>query len=399
MSNRRRLSAIGTAVLLLATASPASAQAPDEVPEIDLNYGVLVALTGAAGVSGQVWNHAASIAVDDIAATVADMGLDTIDVSLVASEDSQGEQAAGIEAAKKLVEVDGANVVIGDFFSAVTIGSFESVFKPSGIIEFTGGTNPGITDLDDDGLLWRPVPSDALQGQVLAAVMANLLGEDAVVNVIARNDAYGVGLADIFVQEWMAAGGTIGEEVIFNPEAATLDTEAQLATQGSPDGWLIVTFCGDWAKLKGPLMRTGAWDPNRTLGSDTLRTCVDAEAPLEGMRGTVGNMETGSSFPAFQELFESTAPDGLPFQPFSHGFDSVYLAFLAALKAGSSDPAAIAAEIEGSPVLPARSTRSSSFPKRSMRCWLVRKSTSREQADPSTSTRTAIFQPTCTTFG
>ena len=259
MSNRRRLSAIGTAVLLLATASPASAQAPDEVPEINLDYGVLVALTGAAGVSGQVWDHAASMAVDHIAATVADMGLDTIDVSLVASEDSQGEQAAGIEAAKKLAEVDGANVVIGDFFSAVTIGSFESVFKPSGIIQFTGGTNPGITDLDDDGLLWRPVPSDALQGQVLAAVMANLLGEDAVVNVIARNDAYGVGLADIFVQEWTAVGGTIGEEVIFNPEAATLDTEAQLATQGSPDGWLMVTFCGDWAKLKGPLVRTGAW--------------------------------------------------------------------------------------------------------------------------------------------
>jgi branched-chain amino acid transport system substrate-binding protein len=348
MSIRLKLSAMGSAVLLLSSVAPAAAQS-EEAPELDLRVGVLVALTGEAGVAGQVWNHAAQSAIDHIGQTVDDMGLgDSISVGLVASEDSQGNQTAGIEAATKLTTVDEADVVIGDFYSSVTIATFESVFKPASVVQFTGGTNPGITTMEKDGLLWRPVASDALQGQVLASVMADQYGQDAVVNLLVRNDAYGVGLNDVFKEAWTGGGGSIGEEVIFNPEGATLDTEAQAAVQGDPDAWLFITFCGDWAKLKGPLSRTGAWDPARTLGSDTLANCVDAEAPLEGMRGAIGNSSAGSSFPAFQSLFESTAPEGVPFMGFTaQAFDSVFLAFLAALKAGSTDPAAIGAEIQG----------------------------------------------------
>jgi ABC-type branched-subunit amino acid transport system substrate-binding protein len=347
MLERKRLSAAGIAVLLVAAAAPATAHAA-EAPELDLNYGVLVALTGEAGISGQTWNHATSTAVEDIANQVEGMGLsDSISVSLVASEDSQGNQTAGIEAAKKLAEVDQADIVIGDFYSSVTIATFESVFKPGNIVQFTGGTNPGISLMEKDGLLWRPVASDALQGQVLAQVMADQFGQDAVVNMVVRNDAYGVGLGDVFKEAWTGSGGSIGEELIFNPDVPTLDTEAQQAVQGDPDAWLLITFCGDWAKLKGPLTRTGAWDPTRTIGSDVLANCVDAEAVVEGMRGTVGNSTAGSSFPAFQTLFEASAPEGLPFQGFtSEAFDSVYLGFLAALQAGSTDPAAIGAEVQ-----------------------------------------------------
>jgi branched-chain amino acid transport system substrate-binding protein len=307
-----------------------------------------VALTGDAGVAGQVWNHATSSAVDYVASTVDEMGLsDSIAVSLVASEDSQGNQTAGIEAAKKLAEVDGADVVVGDFYSSVSIAVFESVFGPGGVVQFTGGTSPAITEMEKNGLLWRPVSSDALQGEVLASVMADQFGQDAEVNLLVRNDAYGVGLNDVFKEAWTGAGGTIGEEVIFNPEGATLDTEAQQAVQGDPDAWLFITFCGDWAKLKGPLTRTGAWDPARTIGSDTLANCVDAEATIEGMRGAIGNSSAGSSFSAFQELFESTAPEGVPFMGFTgEAFDSVFLAFLAALKAGSDDPTVFGPEIQ-----------------------------------------------------
>lgn len=346
MSERTRLSAAGIAALLLAaTAAPAAAQ---EAPELDLDYGVLVALTGDAGVAGQVWNHATQSAIDHIGQTVEEMGLsDSISVELVASEDSQGNQTSGIEAAKKLAEVDDVDAVIGDFFSSVSIAIFESVFGPAGIAQFTGGTSPAITTMEKDGLLWRPVSSDALQGQVLASVMADQFGQDAVVNLVARNDAYGVGLADVFKEAWTGSGGTIGEELIFNPEAPTLDTEAQQAVQGDPDAWMLITFCGDWAKLKGPLTRTGAWDPTRTLGSDTLAQCTEVETTVEGMRGTIGNSSAGSSFGAFQELFESTAPDGVPFMGFTgEAFDGVFLAFLAALKAGSSDATVFGQEIQ-----------------------------------------------------
>jgi branched-chain amino acid transport system substrate-binding protein len=229
----------------------------------------------------------------------------------------------------------------------VSIAAFQSVFQPGNVLQFTGGTNPSITTMPKDNLLWRPVSSDALQGQVLAQIMADQYGQDAVVNLVARNDAYGAGLSQVFKDAWTAAGGTIGKEVIFNPDLGTLDTEAQEAVQGSPDAWMMIAFCGDWGKLKGPLTRTGAWDPAKTIGSDTLANCVGPEAPIEGMRGTIGNTSAGSSFPAFQSLFESTAASGIQFQGFTaEAFDSVFLAFLAALKAGSSDSATIGAQVQ-----------------------------------------------------
>ena len=255
--------------------------------------------------------------------------------------------------------------------------------------------------MEKNGLLWRPVSSDALQGRVLASVMAEQFGQDATVNLLTRNDAYGVGLNDVFKEAWTGAGGTIGEEVIFNPEGATLDTEAQQAVQGDPDAWLFITFCGDWAKLKGPLTRTGAWDPARTLESDTLQACTEVESTVEDMRGTIGNSSAGSSFAGYQELFESTAPEGVPFYGFTgQAFDSVFLAFLAALKAGSDDPMVFGPEIQAS-ALPrrARSTPSSSCPTPSTPSSRARTSISRARAAPSTSMRMATSPPTCTTSG
>ena len=50
-------------------------------------------------------------------------------------------------------------------------------------------TSPEITELPDDGYVFRTAPSDALQGQVLADAMEEEVGTDAVVSVAARNDA------------------------------------------------------------------------------------------------------------------------------------------------------------------------------------------------------------------
>jgi ABC-type branched-subunit amino acid transport system substrate-binding protein len=364
MTRRLEMSVLGAAALLVAAlAAPAAAQSPApavtaapipslapgaKVPTLDLRYGVLGGLTGDAAASGQAWNQAVKVAVDDVANTVQKMELgDKIKVSLVASEDSQGSQTAGVEAAKKLAEVDKANVVIGDFYSGVTIATFQSVFQPGNILQFTGGTSPSITDMEKGNLLWRPVASDALQGAVLAQLMGETFGKDATVNVVARNDAYGTGLAQVFQDSWTKAGGKIGKVVQFNPEQATLDTEAQEAVQGNPGAWLMITFCGDFGKLKGPLTRTGSWDPAKTFGSDTLAFCTGPDAAAPGMRGTIGNASAGSTFPAFQSLFEASAPKDVQFQGFTaEAFDSVYLAFLAALAAGSDDPAKIGAQVQ-----------------------------------------------------
>ena len=84
-------------------------------------------------------------------------------------------------------------------------------------------TSDEITGLDDDGLVNRTAPPDSFQGPTLANFIEEELGgaQGKTVNIGARNDAYGNGLADTFSKAW-EGGGTVGEEVIYDPKAAEL---------------------------------------------------------------------------------------------------------------------------------------------------------------------------------
>jgi branched-chain amino acid transport system substrate-binding protein len=314
-----------------------------EVPQLDLKFGVLAGLSGDLAQSGQPWLEAARLGVEDLKARVAALGYgDKVKITFVGGEDSQGNAAGGIEAAKKLVSVGGANIVIGDFFSSVTVAAAQAVFIPEKVIDFTGGTAPSITDLNvktGATWMWRMAPPDSIQGPVAAKLVAQAIGAGKTVNVAARNDTYGVGLADAFKKAWEAGGGKIGASVVYNPDSPTLDTEAQQIAAGNPDGWFIVAFCGDWGKLKGPLQRTGSWDPKRTFGGDALGGCPAPNQTLAGMRNSRGDVTSGESNAAWQDLYKKKADPKVPFSSFSvEAFDPPYVTFLAALKAGSSDP-------------------------------------------------------------
>jgi ABC-type branched-subunit amino acid transport system substrate-binding protein len=344
MKLSRRLSAATSAVTIgFALAGVAVAQ---DVPSLDLKFGVLAGLSGDLAQSGQPWTEAVRLGVDDVARQVESWGYsDKIKISFVGAEDSQGNAQGGIEAAKKLVGVNGANVVVGDFFSSVTVAAAQSVFIPEEIIDFTGGTAPSITDLNKSTgatWVWRVAPPDSIQGPVVAKLISDSLGADKTINVAARNDTYGVGLLDAFKQAWTAGGGKIGTETIYNPDAPTLDSEAQQIASGNPDGWFLVSFCGDWGKLKGPLQRTGSWDPLKTFGGDALGGCPVPNETLAGMRNARGDVSSGESNAAWVELFNERGDKSVPYASWTaEAFDTPYIAFLAALAAGSSETNAI----------------------------------------------------------
>jgi branched-chain amino acid transport system substrate-binding protein len=353
--HRRRVigAAGGLGLTALASRLPTVRVAAQDDLSLTLEYGVLVGLTGDAAPDGQSWNQAAIVGINYLNEKLAEAGLgDRLQAVLADSQDSEGNAQRGVEAATKLVTVDQVQVIIGDLFSSVTSAAAQAVAIPNNTLMFTGGTNPALTELNGDGptLLWQPVAADDLQGRVLAQVMGEEFGSDATINVALRNDAYGTGLGDIFRQAWEEGGGTIGEFIALNPDQPTFDTEAQQLASGEPAGWLIIDFCPQYGALVGPLQRSGTWDPNRTFGGDTLVSCVDQvpEGSMVGLRAIQANASAGSSFDAYQELFESTAEEGVNFQPFTaEAFDSVFIAFLAAIAAGSNDPVAISEQVVG----------------------------------------------------
>lgn len=347
MLTRKPLLTTLLASSLLVLATTVSSIAADA--SFTLKYGVLAGLTGDPAPSGQGWNASAKLGIDYIAATLERMKLTGLKVELTDSQDSQGTPQQGVEAAQKLVQIDGVNVIIGDFYSSVTSAVATSVSIPNGIVMFTGGTNPSLTKLNtgSPALLWQPVAADDQQGRALAQIIADALGPKAKLNVAARNDAYGSSLAAVFKEAWTKQGGTVSAYVLYNPQQPTLDTEAQQLVDGAPDGWLFIDFCQTFEKLAQPLARTGKWDMTRSFGTDTLNDCrTRGSKNYPGMRATQANASSGASFPAFKELFTYNAKQGIAFQPFTaEAFDSTFVAFLAALEARSSEPTKIAEHV------------------------------------------------------
>src|SRR5918996_3604614 len=315
-----------------------------EAPSFELRIGPVLPLTGDLASFGPSQAEAARIAVERIEEALQSAGVGDVTVTLLDTEDDGGRSQAGVEAATKFVQTDNVNVILGTMASSVTIPMAESVTIPNQVVQITPtSTAPEITDLEDDGLVFRILSSDNLQGSALVDAVADAFGSDATINVGARNDAFGTALKQLFEDGWEEQGGTVGASVTWKPEAATFDTEAAQLAGGSPDGWVIIDFPETFAKVGPALVRAGGWDPSRTFMTEAMRnadelTKIGARA-TNGLRGTAPTSEDAPARDAFDALFEREAEEGTPLTGFEGAsFDAVMLAFLAALHAGSSDP-------------------------------------------------------------
>jgi branched-chain amino acid transport system substrate-binding protein len=337
------------------TAAPAETGAPAEEPPaaavaFDLKIGNVMSFTGDLAPYGPPIDLGARIAADIVNESLERVGLTDVSAEIVASEDDQTDAAPGVEAATKLVQSDGVQVIIGALASTVSLAVAESVSVPNQVVQISpASTSALLTGLEDDGFVWRTPTPDTIQAQLLTKLIGEAFGADATINVGARNDAYGAGLAEAFGALWQEAGGTIGKTILWNPDAATFDTEAQDLASESPDGWLIVDFPETWAKFGPALVRTGEWDITRTFTTDGLALATKDVKKLgpeltEGMRGTRPNpgVTPAPAADAFDAAFLERDAEGVGRGTFdAQAFDAVMLAFLAALQAGSSDPAAI----------------------------------------------------------
>lgn len=309
-----------------------------------LTIGDLVPLTGDLSDFGPPGEKAANIAGDQINAAAQKADADISGVKII-TEDSQTDPGASVQAARKMVD-EGASCIAGAWASADTIPVARSVAIPDGVLEISpASTSDEITGLDDNGLINRTAPPDSFQGPTLSDAVAKDLGgaNGKTVNVGARNDSYGTGLADTFSAAWKDAGGKIGQTVIYDPKAASYDSEAQKIVSGNPDAIVIIDFPETFVKVGPALARTGSWDPTKAWGTDGLASSslpkdvgVDV---VEGMRGTApGTPDKDPTTQAFDKLYTSSPPKNVDRQTFdAQNFDAVVLCYLAAVAADSTD--------------------------------------------------------------
>jgi ABC-type branched-subunit amino acid transport system substrate-binding protein len=322
---------------------------------LDLTIGDSVPLTGDLADFGPPGEKAADLAIDQINAAIDEVGADHT-VEIVHEDNAGGsDQQAAVQAARKMVESDGASCIAGAWASADTIPTAESVAIPEEVLLISpASTSDEITGLEDDGLVNRTSPPDAFQGPTLSTYLVEeaLQGaEGKTINVGARNDAYGTGLADTFSAAWEEAGGTIGEEVIYDIKLPNYDSEAEQLVSGNPDGIVIVDFPETYNKVGPALVRAG-FDPSTTFVTDGLISSELAETAGEDavneLRGTApGVPDEDEASQAFDELYTESEPTDVKRQTFdAQNFDAVVLCYLAAVAAGSTEGADMAAVVQ-----------------------------------------------------
>jgi branched-chain amino acid transport system substrate-binding protein len=311
---------------------------------LDLVIGDSIPLTGDLSDFGPPGEKASDIAVAEINKAIQEAGVEH--TVKVVHEDNETNPQAAVQAARKMVDSDGATCITGAWASADTIPTSQSVAIPDGVLLISpASTSDEITGLDDNGLVNRTSPPDSFQGPTLAEAMSQAMGgaQGKTVNVGARNDAYGTGLAGTFGDAWKGLGGTIGQEVIYDPEQPSYNSEAQQITSGNPDAIVEIDFPETFVKVGPALERTGNWDPATAWATDGLASSdLPADVgvqTVEGMRGTApGAPEKLEPAAAFGQLYESSEPLDVERQTFdAQQFDATILCYLAAVSAGSTD--------------------------------------------------------------
>lgn len=118
------------------------------------------------------------------------------------------DAAAATTAAQQLVNAQKVAAIVGADCSGVTTAIANNVAIPAGVVMVSpSATSPALSTIEDDGYFFRTAPSDARQGEVLAA-LAMEKGINEVAVTFTNND-YGKGLADSFGAAFEKAGGKV----------------------------------------------------------------------------------------------------------------------------------------------------------------------------------------------
>jgi ABC-type branched-subunit amino acid transport system substrate-binding protein len=161
------------------------------------------------------------------------------DVKLVEGDSGDATTDTAIQTVTREL-AEGVDAIVGAASSTVSASVIDQI-TGAGVTMFSpANTSKQFSDYPDKGLYFRLGPSDILQGQVLAEVVA----EDGNASVVILNfdDDYGNGLAEDFAASFTAGGGEVLDTIVYDPQAQTFDSEVQEAIAADADAIVLIGF-------------------------------------------------------------------------------------------------------------------------------------------------------------
>jgi ABC-type branched-subunit amino acid transport system substrate-binding protein len=298
-----------------------------------VKIGTLIPLTGPLAEFGPNFRKAADLAVTHGNAA-------GLTLQLVHADDETSAIPA-VAAARKLVDIDRVQAIVGAAASGVTIPVAESVTIPNRVLQISNAsTSPLITVLPADqgqDFLFRTCPSDALQGVVLAKLAMERQYKTAA--AIYVNNPYGQGLAEQFKKSFEKRGGRVAA-MVPHDEAPTPTYVAELrkAVQDKPDVLVAMSYPGHASiylreAIEGNYIKTFLFCDG-TKSIEVAKAIGEKNA--EGMMGTAPGSILTSGYNVFIAEYGKTYGEVPPLPFMTNMYDAVALVGLA-IKASQVD--------------------------------------------------------------
>lgn len=335
---------------ILAAASLAAGPASAEV-----KFGQITPITGASSVVGVDMQRGAELALERINAgydvpqnsgdpVKVGPGLLGAPLTLIV-EDDESRPPAAMDAVRKLVNVDGVSVVIGEYSSGRTLptGQFTSENK---VIQIsTGANSPTLRDVKP--YFMSAIGLATAQGPVLVDLAVKLTGAKKIATLL-PNNPFGVGVEIATCEAAVAAGIECVASIRYEEQKTDYRPELRQISAPEPDAVIFFAYGADAALIMRQAFELGMDAGNTWIGTEVSNWEADVkDAPqvAEGIRGI--EHAVGGDFYDTEYVQAYTAKFGeAPTTAFgAFAYDATMMAALGTQAAGSTDPDAVKAAI------------------------------------------------------
>ena len=201
-----------------------------------LKIGTLLPETGNLAFLGPPEIAGVQLAIEEINAAG---GVNGAPVELVEGDSGDTTTDTAVQTVTREL-AEGVDAIIGAASSSVSASVIDQIVG-AGVTMFSpANTSKQFSDFPDKGLYFRLGPSDILQGQVLAEVIAE--DNNASLVILNFDDDYGNGLAEDLAASFEAGGGEVIDTIVYDPQAQTFDAEVGQALEADADAVALIGF-------------------------------------------------------------------------------------------------------------------------------------------------------------
>ncbi len=271
---------------VLATAVTATTLALSGMAQAEVKVGFLGGFTGGIESLTPPIFDGAQLAVQQIN----EQGgvLDGEEIVMPTGDTTCSDASAASNAADRMVNTEQVTAIVGALCTGATIAAANNAAIPGGVTMVSpASTAPAVSELDDNDLVFRTVPSDAFQGKMLAKLLLAKGIEEVAVTYV--NNDYGRGLADAFVAAFEDGGGAVLENLAHEDNRA--DYRAELGTLSATGAQTLVVLA--YADTSGQTVLRQAYESGMFtqyvggdgMVGDSLVEAIGADV-LDGMIAT-----------------------------------------------------------------------------------------------------------------